>query len=137
MWKAIASRLGGRPAAQEAAADWVAQPEEQDRRTVFGLELRKALESDPFFAETLADLLAQARKETGATVADVWSGAVAPAGGGAAGAGGVAIGGSVHGDVVTGSKTTVFDQRGPTVGQQLNVAGNWEPGPGKRKDEGG
>jgi len=42
----------------------------------------------------------------------------------AAGAGGVAVGGDVHGDVVTGSKTTLFDQRGQHVGQQINVAGD-------------
>ena len=39
--------------------------------------------------------------------------------------GDVFITGDVHGDVVTGHKTTLFDQRGQTVDRQTNVAGNW------------
>lgn len=54
------------------------------------------------------------------------SGAIAQGPGAvAAGAGGVAVGGDVHGDVVMGSKTTTFDQRGQQVGTQTNVAGNY------------
>jgi len=40
----------------------------------------------------------------------------------------VALGG-VHGDVVTGAKSTTFDQRGQTVDRQFNVAGNVYLGP--------
>jgi len=40
----------------------------------------------------------------------------------AVGQGGVLVEGEVHGDVVTGQKSTVFDQRGQQVGQQTNVA---------------
>ena len=35
--------------------------------------------------------------------------------------------GDVHGDVVTGSKTTLFDQRGQHVERQVNVAGDYDP----------
>ena len=53
------------------------------------------------------------------------SGAVAQGPGArAVGQGGVLVEGDVHGDVVTGQKSTVFDQRGQHVGQQTNVAGN-------------
>jgi len=53
------------------------------------------------------------------------SGAIAQgAGAKAVGQGGVLVEGNVHGDVVTGQKTTVFDQRGQQVGQQTNIAGN-------------
>jgi hypothetical protein len=43
------------------------------------------------------------------------------------GQGGVLVEGDVHGDVVTGQKTTLFDQRGQIVGRQTNVAGDSEP----------
>jgi hypothetical protein len=39
--------------------------------------------------------------------------------------GGVAVGGDVGGDVVTGRKRTVFDQRGQRVGRRIDVAGDW------------
>ncbi len=42
----------------------------------------------------------------------------------ALGAGAVQVGGSVGGDVVTGNKSTTFDQRGQIVGAQTNIAGN-------------
>lgn len=34
--------------------------------------------------------------------------------------------GNVHGDVVTGSRHTLFDQRGQRVRRQINVAGDWK-----------
>jgi hypothetical protein len=136
VWNAIATRFRGRPAAEEAAADLVAGPAEDDRQAVFRVQLRKALEADPSFAEELAKLLSQAQKAAGDTITNAGSGAVATGGGVAAGAGGVAVGGSVHGDVVTGAKSTVFDQRGSTVGQQVNVAGDWIGRRKKGKDEG-
>ena len=40
----------------------------------------------------------------------------------AVGQGGVLVEGEVRGDVVTGHKSTVFDQRGQQVGQQTNIA---------------
>jgi len=46
------------------------------------------------------------------------------AGAKAVGQAGVLVEGDVHGDVVTGQKSTVFDQRGQQVGQQTNIAGN-------------
>jgi hypothetical protein len=46
----------------------------------------------------------------------------------AAGAGGVAVGGDVHGDIVMGNTSTVFDQRGQQVDKQYNIAGDWKAG---------
>jgi hypothetical protein len=45
--------------------------------------------------------------------------------------------GDVHGDVVTGQVSTVFDQRGQQVGRQFNVAGNLVGGdlPGEGGDD--
>jgi len=54
-------------------------------------------------------------------------GAIAQGGSQAAGQGGIVVGGDVHGDVVTGSKTTLFDQRGQRVERQVNVAGDYDP----------
>ena len=137
VWNAIGARLRGRPAAEEAAAGLVSKPEETDRRTEFCLQLRKALEADPHFAESLADILAQAQKDAGQTVADTGTPPVANAGGAAAGTGGVPTGSSVPGDVVAGSKTTVFDQRDSTVPRQVNVVGHTGPESAKTKGEGG
>jgi hypothetical protein len=67
------------------------------------------------------------RVQVEAAPADTLSGpgALAQDGSVAAGAGGVAVGRDVQGDVVTGTKTTIFDQRGQTVGAQINVAGDY------------
>jgi hypothetical protein len=43
----------------------------------------------------------------------------------AVGAGGVHVGGNVGGDVNTGERHTLFDQRGQRVGRQTNVAGDF------------
>jgi hypothetical protein len=48
----------------------------------------------------------------------------APQDGGRPAGGDVSVGGDVHGDIVTGEKSTVFDQRGQ-VQQQTNVAGDY------------
>ncbi len=54
------------------------------------------------------------------------SGAIAQGPGAkAVGQGGAIVEGDVHGDVVVGEKHTAFDQRGQSVGQQTNVAGNY------------
>jgi hypothetical protein len=54
------------------------------------------------------------------------SGALAQGAGAlAVGAGGVHVGGNVGGDIVTGRKSTVFDQREQEVEAQQNVAGDY------------
>ena len=49
----------------------------------------------------------------------------------------IMIAGDVHGDVVSGQKTTVFDQRRQQAGKQINVAGDWTGGrmPGLDENE--
>ena len=37
----------------------------------------------------------------------------------------ILVAGDVHGDVVSGQKITVFDQRGQRVKKQINIAGDW------------
>ena len=90
---------------------------------------QEALSEDDrrWFSETLREEMAQlgnlARFE--ATLSG--PGAIAQGEGTrAVGQGGALIEGDVHGDVVTGQKTTLFDQRGQIVGRQTNVAGDWD-----------
>ena len=65
--------------------------------------------------------------QTGAAVAHVTGSGAAAQGpqAAAAGAGGAVISGSVGGDVVTGDKSTTFEQREQQVEQQINVAGSF------------
>ena len=78
-----------------------------------------------WFAETLREELAQLGSLARFEATLVGAGAIAQGGGRAVGQSGVLVEGDVYGDVVTGSKTTLFDQRGQTVGRQVNVAGDW------------
>lgn len=48
---------------------------------------------------------------------------------------GVLVHGDVYGDIVTSTKTTMFDQRGQRVGRQTNVPGDW-PSSGRRRESG-
>lgn len=105
LWKAVAARFRGLPAAETAATDLVAAPEEPDNQAAFRKELRKALEADPAFAAEFRRLLDEARAQAGDHIVNTGSGAVATHGGVAAGAGGIAVGGAVHGSVVAGRQT--------------------------------
>jgi len=76
-----------------------------------------------WFAEVLRGELSQLGNLARFQATLSGSGAVAQgAGARAVGQGGVLVEGDVQGDVVTGQKTTLFDQRGQHVGQQTNVA---------------
>lgn len=79
-----------------------------------------------WFNQTLQKELAQLGNLERFKARLVGSGAIAQGHSVAAGAGGVAVGGDVHGDIVMGSKTTMFDQRGQSVQRQVNVAGDWK-----------
>jgi hypothetical protein len=69
--------------------------------------------------------LAALAEETAAALRQAQASAdAAPQEAGRPAGGDVSIGGDVHGDIVTGEKSTVFDQRDHR-GQQTNVAGNY------------
>lgn len=104
LWKAVATRFRGVPAAETAAADLAAAPEEPDNQTAFRKELRKALGAVPAFAAEFQRLLDETRAEAGDRIVNTSSGAVATHGSVAAGAGEIAVGGDVHGNVVVGNK---------------------------------
>ena len=102
VWQVITARFQGKPAAEEAVKDVVAQPDDADNQAAFRKELRKAVETDVTFARELERLLNEARRAGGDTVSNTGSGAVATHGSVAAGAGGVAVKGDVHGSITLG-----------------------------------
>lgn len=103
VWSAITARFKGKPAAEEAVVDLVADPEDADKAAAFRNQLKKLLESNPDFAEELAELVRNAKPQEGDTIANTGSGAVATHGGVAAGKGGVAVKGDVHGGIRVGN----------------------------------
>jgi hypothetical protein len=102
IWQAIMARFAGKPVAEEAVKDIIANPDDADNQAGFRKELRKVLEADATFAAELERLLAEAQRQRGGTISNTGSGAVATSGGVAAGAGGAAIKGSVQGGIHIG-----------------------------------
>ena len=60
MWEKIGARLSERPAAQEAAEDVAAAPDDEDARQVLVYQLRKLLERDAGLAAEVEQLMAEA-----------------------------------------------------------------------------
>jgi hypothetical protein len=102
LWNAIIGKFRGKPAAEEAVQDLLANPDDDDNRAAFRKELRKVLETDASFAAEFERLLGSAQGTGGDTITVTGSGAAATRGGTAAGAGGVAVRGDVHGGVNIG-----------------------------------
>jgi hypothetical protein len=102
VWQAIMTRFKDSPVAAETARDLAAKPEEADNQAAFRKELRKLLETDATFAAELERLLDNAQQQSGDTIRNQGSGAVAMHGGVAAGAGGVAVRGDVQGGITLG-----------------------------------
>jgi hypothetical protein len=102
VWNAIMTKFRGKAAAEEAVKDFVAEPDDEDNRAAFRKELRKVLEGEPTFATELTHLLEDAKRQSGDTISNTGSGAVASSGGVAAGAGGVAVQGGVQGGINIG-----------------------------------
>lgn len=98
------SKFAGKPAAEEAIADWTANPQEQYVQSAFVHQLRKVCEADPTFAAELARLLTQAQPASQDILINIGSGAIATDKGVAAGAGGFANKGNIYGNVTVGEK---------------------------------
>ena len=60
--KAISRKFKGRPTAEEAMADLVKTPDDQDAQAALRLQLKKLLEADEAFAHELRQLLDAASK---------------------------------------------------------------------------
>jgi hypothetical protein len=59
LWVALAPKLTAKPAAQEAAADLAAAPDNADLQAVLRVQLQKLLDQDPTLAETLIGILSE------------------------------------------------------------------------------
>lgn len=60
LWQKLGSRVGHRPAAQEAAEDVAAAPDDEDAQHVLTYQLRKLLERDAGLAAEVEELMAEA-----------------------------------------------------------------------------
>ncbi len=73
LWTAIAARFKGKPAAEEAAKDLAAKPDDEDNQAAFRKELKKLLADDADFVNELAKLL-QAAQAAHAASGDIFIG---------------------------------------------------------------
>ena len=105
VWNAIMTRFRGNVVAEAAVKDLAEKPGDQLNQSTFANQLRKALEAEPAFVSDLVRLLEEAKRQSGDTISNTGSGAVATSGGVAAGAGGAAVRGDVQSGInVGGSK---------------------------------
>ena len=102
VWNAIMTKFRGHVVAEAAVQDLVEQPGDQLNQSTFTNQRRKVLDAEPAFATELAYLLEEAKRQSGDTITNTGSGAVATSGGVAAGAGGVAVRGGVQGGINIG-----------------------------------
>ena len=102
VWNAIMAKFTGNVVAEAAVKDFVNRPGDQLSQSSFPNRLRNLLEMEPALATELARLLDDARRQSGNTISNTGSGAVATSGGVAAGAAGVAVGGNVRGNISFG-----------------------------------
>ncbi len=61
LWTAIAGKFKGKPAAEEAAKDLAAKPDDEDNQAAFRKELKKLLADDDDFVNELAKLFNTAK----------------------------------------------------------------------------
>jgi hypothetical protein len=102
VWNAIMTRFRGNAVAEAAVKDLAEKPGDQLNQSTFANQLRKVLDAEPAFATELAHLLEEAKRQSGDTITNTGSGAVATSGGVAAGAGGAAVRGDVQGGINIG-----------------------------------
>jgi predicted NACHT family NTPase len=96
LWTALTEKFKGKLAAEEAVQDLANNPANEDTRTVFRIQLKKALTEDPEFLAALEVLVKKAEAES------IKNSAVASGHGVA-----VNVGGSVRGNIVVGDHKTV------------------------------
>jgi long-subunit acyl-CoA synthetase (AMP-forming) len=111
VWDAIKKKFEAKPAAKEALEDVVKTPDNQIAQEVFQLQLKKAMTEDESFASDLSKLLEAAGGSYKATLTG--GGAIAQGTGAkAVGERGVMIeGGMQGGNIVTGDKNSVNDEK--------------------------
>ncbi len=89
LWSLIGTRFAGKPAAEGAIEDLMADADDPDNQEAFTIQLKKALRDDPLFAGELSAIVAasQAGAASGGTV--------------------INIGGNVGGSIVFGNNNTI------------------------------
>jgi hypothetical protein len=102
VWTTIMAKFRGNVVAEAAVKDFVNSPGDQLSQSSFANQLRNLLEAEPALATELARLLDEAKRQSGGTIINTGSGAVATSGSVAAGAGGMAVGGDVRGNISIG-----------------------------------
>jgi hypothetical protein len=102
VWHTIMAKFRGNMVAEAAVKDFAKRPGDQLSQSSFANQLRNLLEAEPALATELAHLLDEAKPQSGGTIINTGSGAVATSGGVAAGAGGMAVGGDVSGNISIG-----------------------------------
>jgi hypothetical protein len=96
LWAALTEKFKGKPVAEEAVQDLANNPANEDIRTVFRIQLKKALTEDPEFLAALEVLAKKAEAES------IKNSAVASGHGVA-----INVGGSVRGNIVIGNHNAV------------------------------
>jgi len=99
LWSAISDRFKDKPAAAGAAADLANNPEDEDNKQAFELQLKKALKEDEEFAGLIAELLEDAKSEAG--ISNVGDGAVATNHSNAVGK--IQVNGNISGNITVGN----------------------------------
>jgi len=102
VWTTIMAKFRGNVIAEAAVKDFVNRPGDQLSQSSFANQLRNLLEAEPALATELARLLDEAKRQSGGTIINTGSGAVATSGSVAAGADGMAVGGDVRGNISIG-----------------------------------
>ena len=103
LWGLLKPKVEGSSTAAKAAERIVREPEREEARGAFKLELEDILHTDPQLLARLAELLKAASGTQTYQACNTGEGAIAQgAGAVAAGKGGVAVGGNVSGNVLVG-----------------------------------
>jgi len=107
IWSAIVEKFKGKQAAEGAAKELAAKPDDRDNQDAFEVQLRKALKEDPGFSVVIQKLAEAAERETRAAIISTGSGAVATSHSVAAGEGGVAVKGDVKGSILVSGSSKI------------------------------
>ncbi|MFZ1641627.1 MAG: hypothetical protein WAV07_09385 [Candidatus Contendobacter sp.] len=102
LWRKLQPAVEANPQAVAAIQDVVATPGDADAQAALRLQLKRLLAADESLLAGLAQVLEAAGHPQHNQAANFGDGAVAQAGGVAAGKGGVAVGGDLHGGVRIG-----------------------------------
>jgi hypothetical protein len=109
LWGKVVDRFNTKPASQEVTSDLLKNPDDSDLQASFRVQLKKAMEEDPGFAEQIKELVEKADAQTNVQVVD---GAAAVGDRAkAVGKGGILVEGNVSGDVIGAGATKKAEKK--------------------------